>query len=71
MKATAWGFLGLVLAFGAGSLLLRARASLDLKAGPKTAVRAILDAQQSAWNQGKVERFFGGLLEVRRPDLLG
>jgi len=60
MKRTAWGFLGLVLAFGAGSLPAARRASLDLKAGPKTAVRAILDAQQSAWNQGKVDVFLEG-----------
>jgi len=60
MKRTAWGFLGLVLAFGAGSLLAARRASLDSKAGPEAAVRAILDAQQGAWNQGKVDVFLEG-----------
>jgi len=60
MKRTAWGLLVLVLAFGAGSLLAARRASLDPEAGPEAAVRAILDTQQSAWNQGKVDVFLEG-----------
>jgi len=60
MKRTAWGLLVLALAFGAGSLLAARQASLDPKAGPEAAVRAILDAQQSAWNQGKVDVFLEG-----------
>ena len=60
MKRTAWGLLVLVLAFGAGSLLAARRASLDPEAGPEAAVQAILDAQQSAWNQGKVDLFLEG-----------
>ena len=60
MKRTVWGLLVLALAFGAGSLLAARRASLDPKAGPEAAVRAILDAQQSAWNEGKVDVFLEG-----------
>ena len=60
MKRTVWVLLVLVLAFGAGSLLAARRASLGAQAGPAAAVRAILDAQQSAWNEGKVDVFLEG-----------
>src|SRR5256885_14162811 len=61
MKRTVWGLLVLVSALGAGSLLAARQAWLDPKAGPEAAaVRAILDAQQSAWNQGKVDVFLEG-----------
>ena len=60
MKRTMWGLRVLALAFGAGSLLAARQAPLDPKAGPEAAVRAILDAQQSAWNEGKVDVFLEG-----------
>src|SRR5260221_12544763 len=60
MKRTAWGFLVLGLAFGAGSLLAARRVSPGPTTGPEAAVRAILEAQQSAWNEGKVDVVFGG-----------
>jgi len=60
MKRTAWGFLVLGLAFGAGSLLAARRVSPGPTTGPEAAVRAILEAQQTAWNEGKVDLFLEG-----------
>src|SRR5882672_10955107 len=60
MKRIVWGSLVLALAFGAGSLLAERRTSVDPKAGPGAAVRAVLDAQQSAWNEGKIDLFLEG-----------
>ena len=60
MKRTACGFLVLALAGGVGSVLAARRASPRSTTGPETAVRAILDAQQSAWNEGKVDVFLEG-----------
>jgi beta-aspartyl-peptidase (threonine type) len=60
MKRKVRGLLVLALALGGGSLLAAWRASPGPAAGPEAAVRAILDEQQSAWNEGKVDLFLEG-----------
>lgn len=60
MKRKVWGLLVLALALGAGSVLAARRASSGPATGPEAAVRAILDEQQSAWNEGKVDLFLEG-----------
>lgn len=61
MRRMVWGLLVLALASGAGVLLAARRlASPDPTTGPDTAVRAILDEQQSAWNEGNVDLFLEG-----------
>ncbi|HXJ45323.1 MAG TPA: nuclear transport factor 2 family protein [Candidatus Dormibacteraeota bacterium] len=60
MRRITWGLLVVALGFGTGSLLAERRASPGSATGPETAVRAILDEQQSAWNEGKVDLFLEG-----------
>jgi len=60
MKRITWSLLVVALALGTGSLLSARRASQGSATGPEAAVRAILDEQQSAWNEGKVDVFLEG-----------
>jgi len=60
MKRITWSLLVVALALGTGSLLSARRASQSSATGPEAAVRAILDEQQSAWNEGKVDLFLEG-----------
>ena len=60
MRRITWGLLVVALGLGTGSLLAERRASPGSATGPEAAVRAILDEQQSAWNEGKVDLFLEG-----------
>jgi beta-aspartyl-peptidase (threonine type) len=60
MKLNLKGLAALVLALGVGSILAAGTASHELTVNPESAVRAVLDAQQVAWNAGKVDIFLEG-----------
>ena len=60
MRRIVWDLLVVASGFGAGSLLAARRASPGPATGPEAAVRAVLDEQQSAWNEGKVDLFLEG-----------
>jgi len=54
------GLATLALSLTAGSILAEERTRYDVPANTESAVRSILDAQQIAWNEGKVDTFLDG-----------
>jgi len=68
LKRTAWGFLGLVLAFGAGLSSGCAASVAGPESWPEDRGSRHSGRAAERLESGKSGRFFGGLLEVRRPD---
>jgi ketosteroid isomerase-like protein len=60
MNRILWGLIVVGLGLGAGSILKAGRPIVEQTANPEAAVRAILDSQQNAWNEGKVDLFLEG-----------
>jgi beta-aspartyl-peptidase (threonine type) len=60
MKRILWLLAFLVLGLGVSSILAARRPTADLPANPEAAVRGVLEAQETAWNEGKVDVFLVG-----------
>ena len=60
MKLNLKGLVTLALVLAAASILAEARTGYDVAPNPESAVRAILGAQETAWNEGKVDTFLEG-----------
>ena len=60
MRLNLKGLAALALGLAVGSILVEARTRNNVLANPESAVRAVLEAQQIAWNEGKVDVFLDG-----------
>ena len=60
MRLNLNGLAVLVLGLFASAMLAETRFAPEVPANPESAVRAILDTQQNAWNDGKVDTFLDG-----------
>ena len=60
MRLNLKGLTALAFGLAAGSILVQAGTRNNVPANPESAVRALLDAQQTAWNEGKVDTCLDG-----------
>ncbi|HLZ11260.1 MAG TPA: nuclear transport factor 2 family protein [Candidatus Acidoferrum sp.] len=60
MKRILWLLAFVALGLGVGSILAARRPAADVAVNPEAAVRTVLEAQETAWNQGNVDAFLLG-----------
>ena len=60
MRLNLKGLAALALGLAAWAILVEARTGNSVPANPESSIRGILDAQQTAWNEGKVDTFLDG-----------
>jgi len=60
MRLNLKGLAALALGLAAWAILVEARTGNNVPANSESSIRGILDAQQTAWNEGKVDTFLDG-----------